>query len=113
MRGQAANFLAEFYAEREPRLKPSLPFTSKDLDVIGTADDARRAAEAIGWHLSPPPVGGGSVRAVLSSQPGGTRLAVEFLSEIKGVSHQSIVENVREGVVQIPTTGETVTRSVA
>ncbi|MCL4787694.1 MAG: hypothetical protein KJ070_13015 [Verrucomicrobia bacterium] len=107
--GHAANFWAEFYSEREPRLKASLPFTSKDLDIIGTEDDARRVANAIGWNLSPPPVGGGPVQAVLSSEPGGAGLAVEFLSEIKGVSHQTIMDNVREGVVEIPTTGQAVT----
>ena len=31
--GHAANFWAEFYSEREPRLRTALPFTSKDLDV--------------------------------------------------------------------------------
>lgn len=107
--GHAANFWAEFYSEREPRPKASLPFTSKDLDIIGTESDARRVASAIGWHLSPPPVGGGPVQAVLISEPEGTGLAVEFLSEIKGVSHESIVDNARVGVVQIPTTGEAVT----
>jgi hypothetical protein len=106
--GHAANFWAEFYSEREPRLKTSLPFTSKDLDLIGTQNDAKRIAGAIGWHLSPPPAGGGPVQAVLSSEPEGAGLAVEFLSEIKGVSHQTIVENVREGIVRVPTTGETV-----
>jgi hypothetical protein len=106
--GHAANFWAEFYSEREPRLKASLPFASKDLDVIGTEADAKRVAEAIGWHLSPPPVGGGPVQAVLSSEPGGAGLAVEFLFEIKGVSHQTIVDNVRDGVVRIPTTDEVV-----
>jgi hypothetical protein len=49
------------------------------------------------------------VQAVLNSEPEGAGLAVEFLSEIKGVSHQSIIENVREGVVRVPTTGEAVT----
>jgi hypothetical protein len=107
--GHAANFWAEFYSEREPRLKASQPFTSKDLDIIATEDDARRVAAAIGWHFSPPPIGGGPVLAVLSSGPEGAGLAVEFLSEIKGVSHQTIVDNVREGVVQIPTTSEAVT----
>jgi len=106
--GHAANFWAEFYSEREPRLKASLPFTSKDLDVIGTEADAKRVAEAIGWHHSPPPVGGGPVQAVLSSESGGAGLAVEFLFEIKGVSHQTIADNVRDGVVRIPTTDEVV-----
>lgn len=106
--GHAANFWAEFYSEREPRLRASLPFTSKDLDVIGTEADAKRVAEAIGWHFSPPPVGGGPVQAVLSSQPSGAGLGVEFLFEIKGVSHQTIVENVREALLRIPTTDETV-----
>src|SRR5580765_3449711 len=35
-------------------------------------------------------------------QPEGAGLTVESLSEIKGVSHQSIV-NVRKGVVRVPT----------
>lgn len=52
--GHAANFWAEFYSEREPKLKASLPFTSKDLDIIGNEKDAKRVADAIGWHLSPP-----------------------------------------------------------
>jgi hypothetical protein len=106
--GHAANFWAEFYSGREPKLKASLPFTSKDLGVIGTEADAKRVAEGIGWHLSAPPVGGGPVQAVLSSQPSGAGLAMEFLSEIKGVSHQTILENVRHGIVRIPTTDEVV-----
>ena len=84
--GHAANFWAEFYSERESKLKTLLPFVSKDLDLIGTEAEAARVAGAIGWHLSPPPVGGGPVQAVLSSQPGGNGLTAEFLSQIKGVS---------------------------
>ena len=110
--GQGANFWAEFYSEREPKLKGLLPFTSKDLDVIGTEDDAKRVAESIGWHLLPPPIGGGPVQAVLSSEPGGEGLVVEFLSEIKGVSSQTIAENIHDGVVRIPTTGQDVSVQV-
>ena len=106
--GHAANFWAEFYSEREPKLKSFLPFVSKDLDLIGTKTDAARVAATIGWHLSPPPVGGGPVQAVVSSKPTGQGLAVEFLSEIKGVSHQSIIENTREGSVRIPESNESV-----
>ena len=107
--GHAVNFWAKLHLDREPRLKASLPFTSKDLDVIGSGAEAEQVANAIGWHVSAPPVGGGPVQAVLSSGAGGEGLAVEFLSEIKGVSHQTIMENVHEGVVRVPGTSETVT----
>lgn len=106
--GHAANFWAELYSEREPKLKALLPFASKDLDLIGTEAEAARVARAIGWHLSPPPVGGGPVQAVLSSQPGGGGLTAEFLSQIKGVSHETIAENAREGLVRVPEINETV-----
>jgi hypothetical protein len=90
--GQAANFWAALYLPREPRLQQHLPLTSKDLDLIGTKPEAAKIAEAIQWHRTPPPVGGGPVQAVLSSEPEGNGLTVEFLSEIKGVSHETIVE---------------------
>jgi hypothetical protein len=106
--GHAANFWAELYFEREPRLGKLLPFVSKDLDLIGKESDASRIAKSTGWHLSPPPIAGGPVQAVLSSQPEGHGLTVEFLSQIKGVSHETIVENAREGVVRIPEINEVV-----
>jgi len=106
--GHAASFWAELYSEREPKLKTLLPFVSKDLDLIGTEAEAARVSQRIGWHLSPPVVGGGPVQAVLSSEPGGEGLAVDFLSQIKGVSHETIVENARDGSVRVPETNETV-----
>ena len=48
--GQAANFWAAYYLPREPRLEAHFPFTSKDLDLIGTKTDAERVAAAIHWH---------------------------------------------------------------
>ena len=94
--GQAANFWAALYLPREPRLQQHLPLTSKDLDVIGTRSEAAKIAKAIQWHMIPPPVGGGPVQAVLSSEPEGRGLTAEFLSEIKGVSHETIVDYARE-----------------
>lgn len=85
-----------------------LPFVSKDLDLIGTEAEAARVARAIGWHLSPPPVGGGPVQAVLSSQPDAGGLTVEFLSQIKGVSPETIAANARIGVLRIPKINESV-----
>jgi hypothetical protein len=107
--GHATNFWGEFYSEREPKLKDLLPFVSKDLDLIGTETEAARVAPRIGWHLSPPVVGGGPVQAILSSEPGGEGLAADFLSQIKGVSHDTIIENARDGSVRVPETNETVT----
>ena len=100
--GQAANFWATLYLPREPRLQQHLPLTSKDLDLIGTKPEAAKVAEAINWHMTPPPVGGGPVQAVLSSEPEGRGLTVEFLSEIKGVSHETIVEYARENRLHSP-----------
>jgi hypothetical protein len=57
--GHAVNFWAKLYLPREPKLKEYLPFTSKDLDVIGTEVSAKRVAQALGWRYSPPVVGGG------------------------------------------------------
>jgi hypothetical protein len=100
--GQAANFWAALYLPREPRLQQHLPLTSKDLDLIGTEPEAAKVAAAINWHMTPPPVGGGPVQAVLSSEPEGRGLTVEFLSEIKGVSHETIVEYARENRLHSP-----------
>ncbi len=44
--GQAANIWAAYYLPREPRLQAHFPFTSKDLDLVGTKDDAVRVAAA-------------------------------------------------------------------
>jgi hypothetical protein len=48
------------------------------------------------------------VQAILSSEPQGEGLAADFLSEIKGVSYDTIIENAREGSVRLRETSETV-----
>ena len=48
------------------------------------------------------------MQAILSSEPEGEGLAADFLSQIKGVSYETIVENAREGSVRGPETSETV-----
>ena len=99
--GQAANIWAAYYLPREARLQAHFPFTSKDLDLIGTKTDAERVAAAIHWHAGAPPVGGGPVEAVLHSEPEGTGLNVEFLREIKGVPHETVLAYARENLVRV------------
>jgi hypothetical protein len=98
--GHAVNYWAKLYLPREPRLHSYLPFTSKDLDVIGSEASARRVAQALGWQYSRPVVGGGPVQGVISSPATDHPLTVEFLWEIKGVPHQTIREFVRENTFQ-------------
>lgn len=104
--GQAANIWAAYYLPREPRLEAHFPFTSKDLDLIGTRTDAERVAAAIRWHASAPTVGGGPVEAVLHSEPEGAGLNVEFLREIKGVPHETVLAYARENLVRVAGGGE-------
>jgi hypothetical protein len=99
--GQAANIWAAYYLPREPRLQEHLPFTSKDLDLIGSKIDAERVAAAIHWHAGAPTVGGGPVEAVLHSEPEGAGLNVEFLREIKGVPHETVLAYSRENLVRV------------
>ena len=93
---------------REPKLQVYLPFTSKDLDLVGTKIDADRVADAVHWNAVPPPVRGGPVVAVLSSEPDGRGLTVEFLREIKGVSHDTILAYARDNLVRVPGSDEPV-----
>jgi hypothetical protein len=103
--GQAVNYWASLYLPRESRLRSYLPFTSKDLDVIGTEASAKRVAQALGWQYSPPLAGGGPVQGIISSPSTDHPLRVEFLSEIKGVPSQTIHQFARENTFR-PEGGE-------
>lgn len=73
--GQAVNYWAERYVVREPALGVFRPFTSKDLDLVGTTADARQAAAATDWEFVPPDADAFVMQAKL--RRGG--LLVEFL----------------------------------
>ncbi|HUJ11375.1 MAG TPA: hypothetical protein VL171_15270 [Verrucomicrobiae bacterium] len=47
--GQAVNIWAERYRDAEPRLDNYLPFTSKDLDLLGDASDLHQIATETGF----------------------------------------------------------------
>jgi hypothetical protein len=53
--GQAVNYWAERYVEREPQLKSLGPFTSADMDFNGTAADVRRIAAQLALTPAFPP----------------------------------------------------------
>jgi hypothetical protein len=105
--GQAVNYWAAVYLQREPRLQPLMPFLSKDVDLIGTKAEAAQVAARTGWHLSPPIVRGGPVEAVLSSEPDQQGLVADFLLEIKGVSHEDVLAYAQNGYLHVAETGET------
>ena len=52
--GQAVNYWAETYLEKEPGLAQWLPFTSKDIDFQGDRDDALRIAKILGVRAQLP-----------------------------------------------------------
>jgi len=49
--GQATNFWAWLYQDKEADLKLKGPFTSEDIDYFGTKEVARNLAEALGGKL--------------------------------------------------------------
>lgn len=46
--GQAVNFWANFYEDRAPQLADHAPYTSKDIDFIGSHDAVRECAKRLG-----------------------------------------------------------------
>ena len=53
--GQAVNFWAERYLEREPQLQSLRPFTSADIDFQGTTKDVRHIADQLALTAGYPP----------------------------------------------------------
>ncbi len=49
--GQATNFWAWFFQDKEPELKLKGPFTSEDIDFFGPQEVARTLAVALGGKL--------------------------------------------------------------
>ncbi len=109
--GQAVNYWAKLYLPREPRSRTHLPFTRKDLDLIRSKTSARQVAQTLGWRYSPPVMGGGPVRGVVSSPATTHPLRVEFLWEIKGVPQQSLGEFARRNVIEMEGSGRQVADS--
>ena len=71
--GQAVNFWADRYSRRKRALAALRPFTSRDLDLLGSITNAYRLAEEAHAELEQPPKrksGASPVIAKSTSQPG-------------------------------------------
>jgi hypothetical protein len=89
--GQATNFWAWFYREKEPTLQLAGPFTSEDIDYFGTQDVARNVADALGGTLYVPEPGEHTPNtAQIVTDFNGKRLVIDFLGSVLGVHDREI-----------------------
>jgi hypothetical protein len=94
--GQAVNFWAERYSADEPRLAPLRPFTSRDLDLLGTIANAYRLAEEAHAAVEQPlkrKSGASPVVANVSVATGNVIRSVQFLRHVRGVTNDEITQN--------------------
>ena len=89
--GQATNFWAWFYQDREPDLKLKGPFTSEDIDYFGTQDVARNVAKALGGKLLLPEPGDHTPStAQIETTINGKPLRIDFLGAVLGVQKREL-----------------------
>lgn len=85
--GQAVNYWAERYLEREPQLKSLGPFTSADIDFNGTAADVRRIAEQLALTPAyPPKVMMTALAGVIPLRIGDEPSNIEIVRRVPGIS---------------------------
>jgi hypothetical protein len=84
--GQAVNYWAERYLDREPQLQKFRPFTSAEIDFQGTADDVRHIAEQLALTAGyPPKVAMTALAGVIPVQIGGETSNIEVVRHVPGV----------------------------
>ena len=89
--GQATNFWAWFYQEKEPALKLKGPFTSADIDYFGTQDVARNLATALGGKLLlPEPDDHTPNTAQIETTINGKPLTIDFLRSVLGIQDREL-----------------------
>jgi hypothetical protein len=100
--GQATNFWAWFYQDKEPALKLDGPFTSEDIDYFGTQDIARNVAAALGGELYVPEPGEHTPNtAKIVANFHGKPLVIDFLGSVLGIHDREIRRGV--SVFEVPT----------
>jgi hypothetical protein len=93
--GQATNFWAWFYQDKEPALKLKGPFTSADIDYFGTQEVARNLANALGGKLLLPDLDHHTPNtAQIETTINGKPLKIDFLREVLGVQDRELQRGV-------------------
>ena len=93
--GHAANFWAGLILPDEPELHQFLPFTSKDLDLLGSKDDLLTLARSLRAEAkemrpgAPTPVLG----VIQFTTNAGLATQVEILFSLRGVDPQEVAES--------------------
>ena len=101
--GQATNFWAWFFQEKEPELKLKGPFTSQDIDFFGSQAVARSLAQALGGELRLPIYDDHTPStAQIVTTIGGKPLVIDFLGQVLGIRDREL----RRGVSVLEITGE-------
>ncbi|MBO6862526.1 MAG: hypothetical protein JJ878_07815 [Alphaproteobacteria bacterium] len=84
--GQAANIWANMFAKRNEALGKYGPFTSKDIDFFGTAEDAKRLAELIGATAETPSIDDNTPNsAKVTATIDGVELIIDFVDHVIGI----------------------------
>jgi hypothetical protein len=85
--GQAVNYWAERYLEREPELLNLRPFTSADIDFQGTEDDVRHIADQLALTAGyPAKVAMTALAGIIPLQIGGEPTNIEVVRHVPGVA---------------------------
>ncbi len=101
--GQATNFWAWLFQDKEPDLKLKGPFTSEDIDYFGSVDVARNVAAALGGKLfipvrDDPTPSTALIVTIIHGKP----LVIDFLGAMLGIYDREI----RRGVSVLEVQGE-------
>lgn len=95
--GQAVNFWADRYTPDVPELLVYRPFTSRDLDLLASIENAYRLASETHTALQRPRRRTASpVLANLEVKTGAVLRSVQFLKSVRGVTNREIDDNAVE-----------------
>jgi hypothetical protein len=101
--GQATNFWAWLYEDKELDLKLKGPLTSGDIDYFGSQEVASRIATALGGSLFLPKIDDATPStALVVTNIHGKRLTIDFLGAVLGIQAREL----RRGVSVVEVTGE-------